>query len=161
MPFSACFLTSGRCRRLCAILSGAALGFLIFLYGPLLLEAGRYLAIRKVHHSLLYDYESLPIYQVISQPMLRLLYLLAVAVPLTILAFTMPPLKGVAIAYALATGISFLAFEHAFVSVWCFFAAIATLGLLGTFRRLPACNWPANAYHDCAKFHVPGAGYPC
>ena len=65
-------------------------------------------------------------------PGLAALYLVAVAAPP--LASTNPWLKGFGLVILLGRMIAFAAFFVDFVSVWCFFAALASLVLLGFFK---------------------------
>jgi hypothetical protein len=110
------------------------------LYYPLVVGPESLLQIELRHHSIQYSYPDLAVYRVISQPLLRVLYLLAVALPLGIASGSWGRLPGLVLAGSAA--IAALAFGYAFVSVWCFFAAILSVYMCVALRSLPAEEAP-------------------
>ncbi len=135
IAFTACFLEANPGRRWLPIgLAVVGLAWLGVLYIPLLLDANL-LTVRVVHHSIQYSYDELPIYRYISPTGLRLVYLLNVGLPLLHFGGHGPRRFGLLLAGA--TLVSFLVFSYAFVSVWCFMAAILALYLCSILHNLP------------------------
>jgi hypothetical protein len=107
-----------------------------------------------VHHSIQYSYPDLAVYQVVPRPVLRLLYLLSVAVPMI---FARVNLGWVPAAVLGASAlVAILLFDHAFVSVWCFFAAVMAVYCCVVFYRLPQ---PSRQGSE-ARSYEPNATYP-
>jgi hypothetical protein len=128
MPFSAACLERVRNRRRHWWgVTAASVGWGIFLYLPILLEPERHLSVAVVHHSIHYDYTAVPLVQLVSPLPLRILYLATCAVPL--LGCSDARVRwfgGLLLASALLAQV---VFQHAFASVWCFFAAALALYL--------------------------------
>ncbi len=111
------------------------------LYYPLLVGPESMFTTRPVHHSIQYYYfDSLWIYDYVPRPLLQVLYLGSVALPMGLSSQSWGRLPG-AVLGASALIAAFV-FDHAFVSVWCFFAAVLSIYLATVFYRLP---WPAVA----------------
>lgn len=103
------------------------------------------------HHSIRYDYypkdpddpsvrgdepNGLAVYQYVPRPLLQLLYLGSIALPMALGSQSWGRLPGAVLgASALFAA---LVFNYAFVSVWCFFAAVLSVYLTFVFYRLPA-----------------------
>jgi len=124
-----------RMRRLFTAIAIAAIGWFWVLFFPLAAGADSLLTTEIVHHSIRYSYPDLAIYDVVPRPVLRVLYLLCAVVPLALgsnISGRLPGLLVLASAVVAAT-----AFDYAFVSVWCFFAAIISAYLCAMFHRLP------------------------
>jgi hypothetical protein len=86
------------------------------------------------NHSIFYDITQSPAYHLMPQDYWQVLYVIIVGVPLLIAPARGFVLLGIAIvASALITHIFYW---YAFVSVWCFFAAILSLYLCFSFQRL-------------------------
>lgn len=98
------------------------------LYGPIFLDPERWLTTQVVHYSIYYNYFDLPIYQMTSPTVLRLLYLATIVVPYA--STSNREVVGLGILLIVSAVLSHFVFAHAFVSVWCFFAAVLA-GYLG------------------------------
>jgi hypothetical protein len=109
-------------------------------YLPLARGPESLLTVRVVHHSIAYSYPALAVYDYAPRPVLRALYVLSILVPL----LTGPRLFGWQPGAVLLASLHAAAalYDYAFVSVWCFFAAVLTGHLCLLFHRLPA---PARA----------------
>lgn len=116
----------------------AALGALGLLYGIvhyLPFAAGLSPDPEAVGHSIHYDLPALPAIRSFGTWGWMALYLTTVSVPLLASGNrSLRPLGAGLIVFAL---ISVLLFEHAFASVWCFFAAFLSGGLAIVLRRIP------------------------
>jgi hypothetical protein len=121
------------------------------LYVPLLVHPER-LGIEVVHHSIQYEYGSLPVFQVASAEVLRVAYLLLVVLPL--IACPDRRVKWFGILLAAAAVVSQLVFVYAFASVWCFFAAVLAVYLCLVFWQLP----PGQSEPARAAPHDSGSG---
>jgi hypothetical protein len=106
------------------------------LYFPLLTGPESLLRTEVVHHSIQYSYPDLAVYQFVPRPLLRVLYVLAVGAPLLVASGAWGRLPGLVLAASAV--VSAVVFEYAFVSVWCFFAAVLSAYLCVVFRSLPA-----------------------
>jgi hypothetical protein len=118
-----------------AAITLAASAWFWILYFPLLVGPDALLTTRIEHHSIQYEYPDLAIYETIPKLPLRLFYLLSVA---------LPPMFGSenwgripALVLGASAAIAALVFDYAFVSVWCFFAAVLAIYLCVVFYRLP------------------------
>jgi hypothetical protein len=123
-----------RPRRRRALVAFAVLSTAWFwvLYFPLLAGPESLLSTRVVGHSIQYAYPDLAVYRYVPRPLLRVLYFLTVAAPPALGARPWGRTPGLVFAgSALAAA---LLFEHAFVSVWCFFAAALSAYLCYVFR---------------------------
>lgn len=125
-----------RRRLLLGGISVLALSWFWILYYPLLLDPETLLTTRQVHHSIQYEYPDLEIYQYVARPWLRLLYLLSVALPLLLSSQRWGRIPGAVL--GLSALLAALLFDHAFVSVWCFFAAVMAGYCCWVFHQLPA-----------------------
>jgi len=108
--------------------------FSSFIYAPLVLDPGRWLQVGVRHHSIQYQIGSLPVFDELSRPWWHLFYLVLVATPLLA-----SPDRRFALYYitvAAAAAISHVVFWYAYISVWCFFAAILSSQLCYIFYRL-------------------------
>jgi hypothetical protein len=113
-----------------AALLGAAFGLSLFL--PLLFEPA-WLSLTLVRGSILYDarlvYDGL-----VSHMGLRVFYAALVCVPL--IAHSLAPIRLFGILIALSVALSFAFANYAFISVWCFFAALLSVAVLAVIERL-------------------------
>jgi hypothetical protein len=141
IPFSLWFPETRRAgKRLLAGLTVLSLVW-VWLYFPVAVEPGRWLSTEIRSHSVRYEFDNLPGFQVVPRGVWRGAYLLAICVPL----LTCRPVPGEASPVWLAGGalvavlfaVSYFVFWYAFTSVWCFFAALLSLFLCLAFRRLP------------------------
>jgi hypothetical protein len=134
--FCANFLALDPLRRWIARgLAVVNLAWTLFLFGPIASAPDRYLAVQVVHHSLHYEYSDLPIYGVVPRPVLRLLYLAAVLAPVFLGSGSNRAMKLLALIVLVSILVAYLFFAHAFISVWCFFAAVISAYLCYFFRQ--------------------------
>jgi hypothetical protein len=106
------------------------------LFYPLVVGPESLLSVRVVHHSLQYSYPDHPVFQYVPLSVLRVLYLLSIAGPMAL----GPNIFGRGPALLLLGSVVVAAsvFEYAFISVWCFFAAVLTGYLCVLLHRFPA-----------------------
>jgi hypothetical protein len=105
------------------------------LFWPLVMAPETLLTTRIQHHSILYSFDDLPVYQYLSLLAVRILYVLTVTIPLVISSDRGAMVPALLVAGTLA--VTFVFFHYAFVSVWCFFAAVLSIILVWVFYRLP------------------------
>jgi hypothetical protein len=136
LAFSACSIARrAPRRRLLAVLNVVSLFWAAVLYVPLATGGDDLLAVQVVHHSIQYDYDRLPIYEFIPRPFLRILYMVQVALPMLFIGRGGPRMFGWLLGGSAL--VSFVLFSYAFVSVWCFMAAILALYLCAVLHNLP------------------------
>ena len=126
---------SRRRRWMLAALTVANAVWFGVLYFPLAAGPDVLLHVEIVHHSIQYSFPDLAVYQYVPRPYLRGLYIVSVAAPLGVASGTWGQLPGLVLAASAAAAA--LAFGYAFVSVWCFFAAVLSAYLCVMFRSLP------------------------
>lgn len=109
-------------QRICQLLAiiGALYG--AFLYLPLLIH-DHWLSATAIHHSI--EYQAKFIGDAVPILFSRLLYILIILTPLIISSNSYIKVFGILITFS--TVISYSMFNYAFVSVWCFFAALLSL----------------------------------
>ncbi len=134
LPFSLAFTEDRRGPR--AVLAvGAVLGLALgaVLYGPLAWNADEWLEVVATHHSLQYRIDPRA-FEVIPEEWWQLLYLVTVFSP----AIATPDrrLLGFGVLLGVSAVVSYLVFRYAFVSVWCFFAAVLSAQLCYSFFRM-------------------------
>lgn len=112
-------------------LLGAAFGLSLFL--PLLFEPA-WLALTQVRGSILYD-ARLVYDGIVSHMSLRVFYAALVCLPL--IAHSLAPIRLFGILITLSVVLSFVFANYAFVSIWCFFAALLSASILPVIGRLP------------------------
>jgi len=106
------------------------------LFYPLLVGEESTLTTHATHHSIQYDYQDkLAVYRYVPRPLLQLLYLASVALPMAFGSETWGRIPGLVLGVAAAVAAIF--YYYAFVSVWCFFAAVLSLYLCWVFYQLP------------------------
>lgn len=105
------------------------------LYYPLLTDQVLWKA-KVEHHSIQYQYDGLTVYRYVPKTPLRLLYILSVALPPLLGSETWGRIPGLVLAASALVAVAL--FDHAFVSVWCFFAAAFSIYCVVVFYRLPA-----------------------
>jgi hypothetical protein len=106
------------------------------LYLPLLMEPEMLLTTSIQHHSIAYNFDDLAVYHYLPVLAVRILYLLTVTIPLVISSDRGGTVPALLVAGTVAVSLVF--FHYAFVSVWCFFAAVLSIILVGVFYHLPA-----------------------
>ncbi len=114
-----------------ATLFGLVLG--CALYVPLVLDPGSWLRVGVVHHSLRYNPDGLPAFAVAPHSWWDAAYGMAVLVPL--LAVPDRRFTTLSLTVVVSAAASLLVFRQAFVSVWCFFAALLSAQLCWIFSR--------------------------
>ncbi len=122
-------------KTLFAVLSLLATAWFWILFYPLVVGPESLLKTEVDHHSLAYRYEDLTIYQYISKTTLRVFYFLSVALPPLLGSETWGRLPGLVLAASAL--VAAVVYHYAFVSVWCFFAAVLASYLVYVFYRLP------------------------
>jgi hypothetical protein len=122
MPFAAAATTRGWRRAVSVgfLIPGAVLA--VLLAGPVLADPDRYLTVRVIGHHIRYDIDAIPVFQRLPKDPVKGLYLLAVGVPLV--AHPDRRVKVFGVLLATAAGLTKVAADYAFTSVWCFFAAV-------------------------------------
>ena len=125
-------------RRGFIIVSIIATGWFWVLFYPLLVGPDSLLTTEIVHHSIRYSYPDLVVYEYVPRPLLRVLYLLCAVVPMVLGKNVFGRLPGVMLLGSVILAAA--AFDYAFVSVWCFFAAVMSAYLCVLFRRMPAAT---------------------
>ena len=127
VPFSVWLVETGTMRRKLLLLLtvfGAVYGLSMYL--PLLLQEG-WLSVEVVRHSL--DYRASMIYDgVIDRTVIRVVY--AIQVVMAFMLSTNPQVRLFGGLILLSVIVAFLVWRHAFVSVWCFFAALLSFYML-------------------------------
>ncbi len=118
-----------------AAISAAATTWFWILYYPLLVGPDSHLTTGIEYHSIQYAYPNLAIYDYIDKGPLRILYLLSVAIPPMFCSENWGRIPGLVLGASAL--IAALVFNYAFVSVWCFFAAVLAAYLCVVFYRLP------------------------
>ncbi|HEY2910932.1 MAG TPA: DUF6629 family protein [Gemmataceae bacterium] len=127
-------------RRLFLAITLLATGWFWVLFFPLALGPDSLLETEVVHHSIHYSYSRLAVYDYVPRFVLRLLYLLCAIVPMASGQRSFGRLP--ALMFLAATIAAAVAFEYAFVSVWCFFAAVLSAYLCVIFRNMPRLDVP-------------------
>lgn len=140
-------------RRAFLAIALLGLAFGASLYVPLLLETS-WLSFRLERGSILY--EPRLIHDAwMSRLAVRAIYALLVATPLVLSSDRSLRTFGAVVLASVI--VSALAFEYAFVSIWCFFAAVLSLYIAWMLRRRPADpdHRPTNPekFHGHARLH--------
>lgn len=98
------------------------------------------------HHSIAYVYDGLPVYQYVDKGPLRVLYFMSVALPPLLGSESWGRIPGLVLGASAV--FAAIVYHYAFVSVWCFFAAVLASYLCYVFYRLPApITAPTQATH--------------
>lgn len=121
-------------RWIFAGISLLAVSWFWILYWPLVVDPSM-LETRVEHHSIRYVYDGLAIYQYIDKTPLRVLYLLSVAIPPMFSSESWGRIPGLVLGASALLAATI--YHYAFVSVWCFFAAVLAIYLCVVFYRLP------------------------
>jgi hypothetical protein len=113
-----------------------------WLYAPILVNPDQWLSTGVVHHSIQYEYTRLPGYEVVSPWAWRIGYLALVTVPFGLGAMRLRRRSGGFLAaVGLGTlvagfGVCYFVYSYAFISAWCFLAALISLALCCFFAKL-------------------------
>jgi hypothetical protein len=105
------------------------------LYFPLVVGPESLLSVSVVQHSIFYSYFDTPAFEYTSRTLLRVLYFLSVAVPIALGSKVFGWVPGVMVISSVVVAAT--VYSYAFISVWCFFAAVLTGSLCLMFHRLP------------------------
>jgi len=127
VPFSVYYMEKeGARKRFIGALAVFGLFYGLSLFLPLILREG-WLAIEVVQHSLLY--KTITIYDgVMDRQVVRGIY--ALQVFLALILATNLKIRAFGIIIQISVLVTFVFYKYAFVSVWCFFAAILSIYLL-------------------------------
>jgi hypothetical protein len=117
------------------VLSLITTGWFWVLYYPLLVGPESLLTTQVAQHSIQYRYDDLAVYAYVPRMPLRVLYFLSVALPLILGSDNWGRIPGLALGAAALVAV--VLFDYAFVSVWCFFAAVLAIYCCVLFYRLP------------------------
>jgi hypothetical protein len=157
VPLSLMVLDSRKwVKRTLAVLVAASLAW-GWLYAPILRNPDQWLSTCVVHHSIQYEYSGIPGYQIMSPGAWRLGYLTLVTVPIGLGATRIKSrTRGLIAAGGLGLlvagfGVTYLVYSYAFISVWCFLAALISLALCYFFARLPPV--PQHLSHCHERMH--------
>jgi len=136
-PFLAALMEPLVIRRW--IFAGLALlasGWFWVLYYPLLVGPESLFTTKVEHHSIRYDYfDGLEIYRHVARPLLQGLYLGSIALPMALGSQSFGRIPGLVL--GISALVAALIFDYAFVSVWCFFAAVLSVYCCYFFHQLP------------------------
>ena len=125
-------------RRVRVALAGFGALFGVAYYLPVAADRAWGVGPVVIGHSLRYDLTIIP---AVGSPVWWIwptAYLAVVLVPL--LTARDHRLRSLGAATAAAAAVSYVLFEYAFASVWCFFASVVSMDLVYVLRRLPVPN---------------------
>ncbi len=164
-PFLTMLMEPNRPRKAIFLaLSILATTWFWVLFYPLVVGPELLLTTRVEHHSIQYEYADLAVYQhmpdyswihpVWGSPktFLRLLYLLTIALPPIMCTESWGRVSGLILGASAVLAV--LVFDHACVSVWCFFAAVMAVYLCVVFHRLPKSQANAALAFDASASTV-------
>jgi hypothetical protein len=108
------------------------------LYYPLVIGPVSLLTtqIAEEGHSVQYLYKNLEVYKYVDKAPLRFLYFLSVALPPLVGSENWGRIPGLVLGASAIAAV--LLYDYAFVSVWCFFAAVLAIYCCVLFFRLPS-----------------------
>ncbi len=121
-------------RWIFGAVSVVAASWFWILFWPLVVDPSL-LETRVDHHSIRYAYDGLAIYNYIDKTPLRVLYLLSVAIPPMFSSENLGRIPGLVLGASALLAAT--VYHYAFVSVWCFFAAVLAISMCVMFYRLP------------------------
>ncbi len=138
-PMQAAIMEQARGRRrILFAVSVISLAWFWILYYPLLTGPESLLSTIVAHHSIQYEFPQLEIYRYIDKTPLRILYFASVALPFAISTEKLGHWLGIVL--GLTAIVAAVVFHYAFVSVWCFFAAVFAGYCCWMFYRMPAAG---------------------
>ena len=113
---------------------------------PVLVEPPRWVHTEVVHHSIQYTVAELPAFVLLQRMVWKIAYLVAICVPLLVGRFGPAGRGGGNLigggAVAVLFAVSYLLFSYAYLSVWCFFAALLSLTLCYAFYKIASPALP-------------------
>jgi hypothetical protein len=127
--------TRGNVKLLLGVVALIGLAGGLTLFVPLILDP-EVLTTVVENHSIRYMFESAPGFAMFPREAWQLFYVAVVATPL--LVTKAQGFGGFSILLVLSAVISQVFYWYAFVSVWCFFAALLSINLCNFFRKLPS-----------------------
>ena len=124
-----------------ALLAVVGLAWL-WLYSPVAVDPAKWLTTEVVQHSIRYNVGELPGFALAPRAVWRFAYLLMICVPLGVGRIDPGGNRAANLTSTLLIAglflVAYVLYWHAFLSVWCFFAAVLSLLLCRVFYRLPA-----------------------
>ena len=127
-------------KQLLTALAALGCGFTFLLYLPLAMNSHAWLQTSVAGHSIHYEFTIFPLFQVVPGWIWQLCYFAAVTIPL--LTVAEGKLRTFGGLVAISAAISQVVFWYAFVSIWCFFAALLSAYLCFVIRQLPLLPAP-------------------
>ena len=137
VPFAAGRLETGVRRWLFDGLAVVGLAVGLVAYLPAVVRFGEWLEVTRVEHSIRYDFTRLPGAGTAAGVAWQAAYMAVVCCPLLLSRHRPVQAFGLVAVAAAAAVVTYLQFRYAFVSVWCFLAALLSLSLGYTLHRLP------------------------
>ncbi len=132
--------TRRRQKSILALLAAVGLAWL-WLYLPVAANPEKWLSTEVMHHSIRYTVGDVPGFAWAPRTVWRIGYLLIISGSLALGRFSSGDSRWANISGGLLVAglfaISYGLYWYAFLSVWCFFAAILSLLLCGSFYRMP------------------------
>jgi hypothetical protein len=139
-PFLAALMETSWRRWLFGALALLATIWFWVLYFPLLVSENAFTT-QVMHHSIRYDYyDSLAVYQYVPRPLLQALYFASIALPMVLSSQSFGRIPGLVLGASAV--LAAIVYDYAFVSVWCFFAAVLSIYCCVIFYRLPQADPP-------------------
>lgn len=135
VPFAAARLETGLRRWLLDGFAVVGLATGLAAYLPAVARYGEWLVVTVADHSIRYDFAHLPGKSTAAGVVWQVVYLTAVCCPLLLSRHR--PVQAFGLVVAAAAVVTHLQFRYAFVSVWCFLAALLSLALAYVLHRLP------------------------
>jgi hypothetical protein len=146
---AACGETRPARKRFLRGLTALSLVWFFLLYLPLVFDADRFLETQVMHHSIHYHYDDLPVFAVVSEPWLRVIYFANIAAPLLVGSRGSWAGATFGLLLAVTALVSAIFYWYVFVSVWCFFAACVSAFECVIFYRLPErTRTPTNVLYE-------------
>lgn len=134
VPFSMVFIEDRRkVRAVLGLVASLGLAFGCLLGVPFALGEDHLLEVGVRYHSIQYSFHDIPAFAVVPQEWWQVAYLLIVSSPLLVSGDRRHTLLCALLIVSAA--ISQLVFWYAFISVWCFFAALLSLQLCYVINR--------------------------
>lgn len=131
----------GRTRWVFVALAGVGMLYALAYYLPVAADNGRGLGPAVVGHSIRYDFSVVPAARSPGWWVGPILYSAVVVIPL--LASHERPLRPLGVAVGVAAAVSYVLFEYAFASVWCFFGGVLSVYMAYVLHCLPGIPEPA------------------
>jgi hypothetical protein len=125
----------------------------LWLYFPLAVDPAKWLTTEVVQHSIRYNVGELPAFALAPRLVWRFGYLLMICVPMVVGRIDPRASRGANLTSGLLVAglfaVACILYSYAFLSVWCFFAAVLSLLLCRVFYRLPVRHPEQSATAPC------------